>query len=242
MENYTVYKHINKINGKSCTSFYNAILKYGWDNFEHIVVSDNLSREDALTMEEAIIQEEKLSDNKFGYNSTKGGEHRRWTDEEKNAMSKMRRSMKGKTPAYIRDAISKGLKGNTNKHTSVNQYDKTTGNLIATYKSLTEASKVTGAAVGNISLACRGKIKTAGGFIWQYSNCCSSIDVNAHQPAYRCKTIPVEQYSKNGEFISSFSSIIDASRYTQIDQSAICKVCRGKQASAGGFVWKYTKI
>mgnify|MGYP002658749408 CR=1 FL=1 len=61
MMSYCVYKHTNKINGKvyigqssnikerwsrkgtcykGCTYFYNAIQKYGWDNFEHIILKD----------------------------------------------------------------------------------------------------------------------------------------------------------------------------------------------------------
>lgn len=60
--NYTIYCHINKVNGKTyvgitssspelrwkngegyknCRKFYNAILKYGWDNFYHIILRDN---------------------------------------------------------------------------------------------------------------------------------------------------------------------------------------------------------
>lgn len=42
------------------------------------------------------------------------------------------------------------------------------GELIATYDSLTQAQKLTGIKVHNISQCCRGKSKTAGGFIWKY--------------------------------------------------------------------------
>ena len=61
--NYTVYMHKNKINGKvyigitsqqpvkrrwrkgscykNCNKFYKAIQKYGWNNFEHIILFEN---------------------------------------------------------------------------------------------------------------------------------------------------------------------------------------------------------
>lgn len=65
MNNWLVYVHLspsNKIyvgitsrdpnyrwlNGKGytrCSKFYNAILKYGWDNIQHFIIAQNLSKE-----------------------------------------------------------------------------------------------------------------------------------------------------------------------------------------------------
>lgn len=42
------------------------------------------------------------------------------------------------------------------------------GNLIETFRSLTEAQTRTNIELHNISECCRGKSKTAGGFIWKY--------------------------------------------------------------------------
>lgn len=50
---------------------------------------------------------------------------------------------------------------------SVNQYDKE-GNYIKTWKSIKEAQDFF--KIGHISECCRGKVKTAGGFIWQYKD------------------------------------------------------------------------
>lgn len=50
---------------------------------------------------------------------------------------------------------------------------------------------------------------------------------------------PVLQYSKSGEFIAEYSSIKEAERQTGCNPSHICQCCRGKQKSAGGFIWKY---
>ena len=36
---------------KGCPRFYNAIQKYGWDAFEHTVVSDGLSAKEAKELE-----------------------------------------------------------------------------------------------------------------------------------------------------------------------------------------------
>ena len=76
MENYKIYVHINKINGKiyigqtgqenvkdrwdsgwgykQCVAFNNAINKYGWNNFQHIVLIDRLTLEMANIIEEEL--------------------------------------------------------------------------------------------------------------------------------------------------------------------------------------------
>ena len=39
-----------------CPYFWNAIQKYGWENFEHIVLIENLSKEVADIMESELIK------------------------------------------------------------------------------------------------------------------------------------------------------------------------------------------
>lgn len=75
---YIIYMHKNKINGKMyigqtcqtleqraqsngihykpCTVFYRAIQKYGWNNFEHIILKDNLTLNEANYWEEYYIK------------------------------------------------------------------------------------------------------------------------------------------------------------------------------------------
>ena len=87
MDNYTVYKHVSPSgkqyigitkwdvekrwsNGegyKQCSYFYNAIQKYGWDNFEHIILYTNLSREKACEIE----KNENIVGKTIGYVSHK---------------------------------------------------------------------------------------------------------------------------------------------------------------------------
>ena len=92
--NYTVYLHLNKINGKryyGITSlkveyrwnngkgykeqyFARAINKYGWDNFEHIIIAKGLTKDDAGWIETVLIAEYDTTNPDKGYNITKGGE------------------------------------------------------------------------------------------------------------------------------------------------------------------------
>ena len=93
-KNYCVYKHKNKINGKvyiGLTSrkperrwsngngykqnpyFYNAIQKYGWDNFVHEIIKDKLTKQEAQDLEIALISEYNSTNKEFGYNTLLGG-------------------------------------------------------------------------------------------------------------------------------------------------------------------------
>lgn len=91
---YCVYKHTtpaNKVyigitcqnplrrwsNGKGYINnahFANAIRKYGWENIQHEILYDGLSRECACDIEKTLIAQYKSIDPKHGYNNTSGGD------------------------------------------------------------------------------------------------------------------------------------------------------------------------
>ena len=52
---------------------------------------------------------------------------------------------------------------------SVQMFDKETGELLATFPSTMEASRITGIKQPSISECCRGKLKSTGGYIWRYA-------------------------------------------------------------------------
>lgn len=58
----------------NCKLFWRAIQKYGWDNIQHIVLMDNLSKEIACECEKYLIRKYKSNQAKFGYNNSFGGE------------------------------------------------------------------------------------------------------------------------------------------------------------------------
>ena len=55
-----------------------------------------------------------------------------------------------------------------NKSKAVQMFDKSTGELLATFPSLSEAERVTGIAHQSISQCCNGKLKSAGDYVWKY--------------------------------------------------------------------------
>ena len=58
---------------KSQQLFWRAIQKYGWQNFKHEIVADNLTEQEALKLEIELIDFYKTTNPKYGYNISVGG-------------------------------------------------------------------------------------------------------------------------------------------------------------------------
>lgn len=214
MKKFIVYMHENKINHKkyigiTCQkptqrwrggkgykigAFKNAIDKYGWNNFEHKILYENLSKEDACIKEMELIEKYKTMDKKYGYNLCEGGNltigyhHNNYSKEK---MSKAKQGlydgknnpMYGKkgilAPMYGKHLteehkrkISEAKKGKANYYTKilykkVDQYDLN-GNYIKTWESISSIEKELNIKGTHISRVCRGKRKTTGGYVFKY--------------------------------------------------------------------------
>ena len=81
---------------KSCTKFWNAIQKYGWNNFEHIVLASNLTLDQANELEKQYI--EKFNSIENGFNLVEGGRGHSWTEEQRQQMRE--RNLGEKNPNY----------------------------------------------------------------------------------------------------------------------------------------------
>ena len=53
--------------------FYRAIQKYGWDNFQHIILFSNVGETFALFLEQELIKMFNTTNKDFGYNISVGG-------------------------------------------------------------------------------------------------------------------------------------------------------------------------
>lgn len=94
--------------------FYNAIKKYGWHNFDHDIIDDGLTKEEANTLEEHYIK--KYREQGICYNITSGGEGHNGeslSEETKKKISatlkakKMVPWNKGKTGVYSEETLKK---------------------------------------------------------------------------------------------------------------------------------------
>ena len=95
------------------THFYNAILKYGWDNFEHEILYDNLTKEEAEEIERELIDKYDLTNPEYGYNTREGGGSQgHLSDETKNKISKSRKGKScGNRPPEVGKKISQAKLG-----------------------------------------------------------------------------------------------------------------------------------
>ena len=107
------------------------------------------------------------------------------------------------------------------------QYDLQ-GNFLNKYYGVTEAEKSTG--ISNITSCCKGRNKTAGGYVWRYAE--DSFD-KYDVPKY----YTIDMYDIDKNFIFSFSSPKEAESITGISSSNISEACSKNNRTAGGYFW-----
>lgn len=221
---YSVYQHINKMNGKSYIGmtgrdpiqrwgtngshyissphFYAAIQKYGWDSFEHIILATNLSKKEACDMEIDLIKKLQTDKPEFGYNCTSGGE---MPEMNELARKKLSASMMGNTnclgkacPPEKRQKIGDAQRGR--KFSAIHR------------QRISEAKK--GRTHKPLSAESRRKI----------------AEKHEMKPVYCPETDTV------------YESIQECARQLNINATSVCAVCRGKHHTHHGYHFEYTKI
>lgn len=289
MNNWYVYIHIfpngKKYIGITCQSLKNrwrdgkgykeqpimwkAIQKYGWDNIEHKILFENLSKEEAEKKEKELIKEfDTLFYNNKGYNIQEGGLNHQniinreeviklWKTGENMKYIAEKLKCSPKTISYILDqnGITKEEKKQRQQQASaeatqksmgkkVNQFDLNK-NYIATYPSLQEASKAVNANNQYyIKSCCEGKVSKAHGFLWQYykeENIINGIPKWDNSiKMKKSQKRKVIQYDLNMNELARYDSVSEAAKALGKKKfSGISEVCSGKQKTAGGFIWRY---
>ena len=258
---YTLEKR-SGLNGKGYSKqpkFWNAIKKYGWNNFKHEVLFSNLSKEEASLKEIELIKLYDSTNKKYGYNVSPGGENGHnelWNDDEyRNKQTKERKDRwnnkeyRDKIINSMREAICSDIYKekqalNTHQRWEDGNYDEIhckkvicleTGII---YKSITEASELTNIYRCDIGKCCLSKMRTAGGYHWQYYSNDFNIEEN------RIKLINEIGSGRGKKIIcietnKVYNSIKEATIDVGVDNSSIIKVIKGKRKTAGGFHWMY---
>lgn len=218
--NYCVYMHRNKSNGKiyigmtgdiqrrwhNCGVEYvkrghlfgEAVQKYGWDGFDHIILYDGLDKETACQIEMECIARYKSNATKYdspayGYNLTDGGEHvcgcirtgrlnsfygKHHSDKTKEILSAVKKGrFVGERSALYgipktdlqKQMISESLKEWYRNNDSPHNIPVLCVTDGKIFKSVTEASEYYEILKSDISACCLGKRKTAKGLVFTYS-------------------------------------------------------------------------
>lgn len=215
---YTVYRHINKTNGKQyigitkqnppsnrwgfnginykeSSHFWSAICKYGWDNFDHEILYSNLTKEEACIKEKELISQFNTQNSNYGYNVLEGGNCPTIPDE-------------------TREKMSNAMMGNKNglgKKCSDEKKEKIRAAQIG--RSFTEEHKQA------ISKAKKGKTHKS----LSTESRKKIADAHEKTPVY-CK-----------ETDTIYESIQECARQLGLWATLVCKVCKGKLKTTGGY-------
>lgn len=232
-DNYKVYVHINKINGKRYYGitkqkveerwkngmgykgqfFFNEIVAYGWNNFEHIVLFDSLTKEEAELMEQMYIALYDTTNEEKGYNISFGGKSVFTSEYNPNA-----------------------------KQIYCVELDKY-------FDTITEASEYVGCTRSSLGKCLNEKYsnnKTAGGYHWLYAEDVNQENINR---------VMSQEYNKNSKDFSNngrkiycveldmyFDSQIEATNFIGCKSGNLYDVLNGNTKTACGYHWIYADI
>lgn len=245
------------------TYFYQALRKYGIENFSFDVIEECMEYE-LDTKEISWIDKLHTNNREYGYNTTNGGDGVRgyWDkpvyqyslDGEfiaayKSVKDAQRQigitdvgycaSGKGKSAggyiwSYIKfDSMPKYVRGHTT--TEVYQY-ALDGTYMQSYPSILEASKSTGVAYRNINSCIHSDSQIRGGdYMWTNKkfNCLPPYKRNLR------KSPPVIQFGLDGNIVAEYDSLAGANEATGVPKINISRCCKGHSKTAGGYRWQY---
>jgi group I intron endonuclease len=115
----------------------------------------------------------------------------------------------------------------------VYQYSIETGEFLNSYDDLTCAGNAVNATKKSVGNVCLHIDKTCKGYYWSYS----STDESYSNPDLRKKE--VMQYSLEGNLLTQYISVAEASKISGLSKTCISRCCRGERENSGGFIWKY---
>lgn len=201
--------------------FARAILKYGWNNFEHKIILEGISKSEANYAEKYLIRWYKIHN--LSYNISDGGEGttgvRTPLTEERKAAIKIfmntNHPMKGKK--HTSEAMAKILYANRNRHYTQEQKQE---------------MRERGKKLSQIPITEDRRRKYR-----EYRKAHPETWIGGWNKK------AVHQYDLEGNYIQSFSSADEAAKSVGRNSGAdICKCINGECASAHGYIWRTEKI
>lgn len=256
---YCVYIHTNKINGKKyvgqtvhgdrphkrwdngngyiqCQYFFYAIQKYGWDNFDHEIVANNLTAEEADNFEKLLIEKLDTMNPDKGYNLEPGGAKNKTMSE--STKKKISESHMGeKNPMYGVRLIGEknGMYGKHHTEEFKQQLSQR-NKVLFTGKKLSKEHKQ------KISQSKLGKY-VGENSPWYGKHHTEEAKKKMSEARKKGAEAPnakqIVQMDDNYNVIKIWGCISDAYHSLNIGRQSIPEVLKGNQQRTGGFRWAY---
>lgn len=193
------------------TPFYNAILKYGWDNIKHEILAEGLSKEEACAMEIETIQKTRAQDSAYGYNVLAGGE----------------------VPLHdCPDSVKKKMSEKAFKKWTRSEYKEShTGDQHWTNRKGYSKNSIEAMRQSNLG---RKRTPEQVEFLREKGREQKRLIGKENK-----KSIPILCLSKDGRVLGKYYGAMEAERETGVCFQNIFKVCNGERKTAGGFRWQY---
>lgn len=262
-KDHKIYKYTNKVNGKvyigrtcqslvrraekdgrgyrGCPHFWGAIQKYGWENFEGIILEDNLTDDEATEKETYYIRKYNSNNIEIGYNLTDSSQNYSLeTRERMGAHNKGRKFSEERRQKLIQANKGRKLSQETRRKISENHADVSGENnpMWEKHRSEEVKEKLRRAHLGEIcDEGVRRKLseKNKGKIPWN-----KGIKLTKEQKKNMKK--PNCANKKGVVCIETgvcYESLECASKSTGVNPCSISYVCRGLSKTAGGYRWKW---
>ena len=242
MNNYCVYKHTspstkvyigitkqapngrwkNGLGYESSPHFWNAIKKYGWENFKHEVLYTGLSCEHACLIEQMLIEEYDSTNPLYGYNQKIGGQT-------------------GSSPSQeVRNLVSQKMKKYYAEHPEARERLAKS----ATGKKWTDEQRtkyITAKKGKHLEISEVWRAKMIAGTRKRYSEDIALREITIKRCIENGKknSMPVVQMDLDGNDIASFESASEAQRQTGAKNCNIIMCCKGTRHTANGYKWRF---
>ena len=238
---WCVYAHINKINNKKyigmtslkpiyrwnngngyspTTLFKKALDEYGWDNFEHEILEEELSKEEAEAKEIEFIKLYKTTNIDFGYNMSTGGLGSCGVHPSKEKIEKLRKNNNIKVVQLTMD-----------------------GAFVKVWNGCREAERSGNFHSGRISDCCKKKRNEHFGYKWmfldEHKKMTDEEVINFCKKENRINLKKIVQLDLNDNFIKTWEGAIYVKEELGLLSSSISECCSGKRKKSGGFKWMY---
>lgn len=220
--------------------FFRAILKYGWDNFEHEILETKLTQAEAVAKERYYIKKYNSTDPEYGYNIEAGGlcGSAKFTEPMRKTFSERGKRVAKEHPELIetmKDAQREYFANPENRR-------KQSETLKRYYQSHPEAKE---------HISDENKARWTEEYRREFGATQKAVQgaPEARKRArdtHKAQMVAIEQLSLDGVMVARYECIGDAVRATGICRQNIMKVLKHaltkagtERQTAGGFKWRY---